>query len=878
MLRTLCKSFFSEGAVETYGSCFSLRFIKPLLYYEQNELLPESDSQFDDEIPIEWRESKTKLISAINRFLATHEKTTYNFLDKTRHDIESLIVNLEQAYSQGIESSEENPTSHKDPSAASATSSSAPDNSVASQPEVHPPQGINSDDFVNAFFNRMQGATESRKLKVSDLGYFYPDAPLNWGEEAIITYNGQQYYRSAASFTNRVQNLVALKKWPAVSDVIDPSLMGAARIWWDQTLQNVTRTGILKSVDEKELVKALNERFRPPPSESFAALYRTQYGINECRERKDIADYIGQIQAASKAIGGAHDTPASIVLHAWRQIDIVLRENIPELHLRRPWKTSLRKNQKTVLDAFNQLQRQMSKAGFYIGPNGPNAFNPNNPYQPNNQDNYYPRPNFNNTFAARGPNAGNNSYNPYNRNAENANFRNNRSNNWPNQNNPYRQKYSQLQGTFSPNSPSNMPQQRAIEGNRANQNQQHWGNKPNQAQQPWQNRQSQRLLGAPASANLADTDTDTSSSNPVNTGQPDFMAGCDDQQGFGYQLGYDPEREGFSYFTSATHMTPAKSKPKMHICKVCREEFSSRNKLFTHLTERGHKQSRSFKSTASQQAELTNFTTRFSTRTAPTPSVTPEPIEKRSATPQFEVGSGIGYRGYTYTTIQIRTAAKPLIVRGIANNKYTTSDYVLLELCVPGKDTKTGVPADAVFTREFHLVDDLQANTLVGNDILYPEKCDLIYSKKQLLVNSCGVEVPMQVHVRQGSAVKAQLVHFKKTMIVPPHSSMVVPIHKISKDRDLFFEPEQSDHVSLFVFLVSQDTTGILVKNDSPQRRKINFFKKALATTVAAYTALTSSTVKTTVSPNTTAASATFSTVEAPIRPSVTPDSVPSKR
>jgi phytoene dehydrogenase-like protein len=84
--------------------------------------------------------------------------------------------------------------------------------------------------------------------------------------------------------------------------------------------------------------------------------------------------------------------------------------------------------------------------------------------------------------------------------------------------------------------------------------------------------------------------------------------------------------------------------------------------------------------------------------------------------------------------------AKPLTVRGIAENAHSTRDYAIVTIRIPGVDTKTGELAEAVVTRELHIVDDLRANILVGIDVMTPEDMDLEISVKSLKIGSCNVK------------------------------------------------------------------------------------------------------------------------------------------
>jgi hypothetical protein len=57
-------------------------------------------------------------------------------------------------------------------------------------------------------------------------------------------------------------------------------------------------------------------------------LRRHRCGISECQNRKSITEYVGNIQTAVQACGFRDEY--TTVCFAWKQINIALREYIPE--------------------------------------------------------------------------------------------------------------------------------------------------------------------------------------------------------------------------------------------------------------------------------------------------------------------------------------------------------------------------------------------------------------------------------------------------------------------------------------------------------------------------------------------------------------------
>ena len=65
-----------------------------------------------------------------------------------------------------------------------------------------------------------------------------------------------------------------------------------------------------------------------------------------------------------------------------------------------------------------------------------------------------------------------------------------------------------------------------------------------------------------------------------------------------------------------------------------------------------------------------------------------------------------------------------LQVKGISGNEHSISEYVIATIRIPGTWFKTSKVVEAVITRELHVVDGLDANMLIGTDVMVPEKMD----------------------------------------------------------------------------------------------------------------------------------------------------------
>ncbi len=111
---------------------------------------------------------------------------------------------------------------------------------------------------------------------------------------------------------------------------------------------------------------------------------------------------------------------------------------------------------------------------------------------------------------------------------------------------------------------------------------------------------------------------------------------------------------------------------------------------------------------------------------------------------------------------------------------------------------------------------------LIGNDILQPKKIDILTSSSTARISSCGVTIPIELKAK-GSRSITYPIHAVATMVMPPKSTAMIPVHSIKSlpsRRDLFFEPEDSG-LSLYTHLIDSSLSSVLAKNDSENKVRI---------------------------------------------------------
>ena len=116
--------------------------------------------------------------------------------------------------------------------------------------------------------------------------------------------------------------------------MLNTCFRGEAELWWNNQLDDILQAGYLAIEGVEKLYKALETRFRPPPSEALAKYNATWYSVEDCRSRRSITEYVATLEAAAKAygLGSASDDPQKrgLVIQAWMHLDLPLQETVDE--------------------------------------------------------------------------------------------------------------------------------------------------------------------------------------------------------------------------------------------------------------------------------------------------------------------------------------------------------------------------------------------------------------------------------------------------------------------------------------------------------------------------------------------------------------------
>ena len=688
------------------------------------------------------------------------------------------------------------------------------------------------------------GGNGNERWNAADLGFFDPHLDKSYGEGEIVTVGKDIYYRSVILFIERVRDLAATKSDSLVRTNLNTCLRGSALRWYTAELSNLERIGLrndTKGVDE--WCKTLLARFKESPGVALSNLTSEKYTVADARARREPADYVQAIvrHAKSADIEGilnqltfAHhgiaaelrvfvDPPSSTTTVAGFIQAIELKKDAWfELNSKQP-------------SNHQRLQQPQQRQAFrsFSQPNQGQQFRQQQQYgqQPYGQQQSYPyRP-----------------YGSYDQNAyrpQQPGYQNPRYETRPQQQALPSSSRPPLQITGPPStsgSSSTTPNNRP---NQPGQAPRKFGNQGFGNRQPWQ--QNYRPKASAYQTSTTDTEdqpADEQSQQEYEEHQDAYQGSEEQYQEEDYMEHDDqPPEESFAGFVGIESS-----------CHNCNASFKSKSKLHKHLRQdcliRGSQKA----SKAKQAMKLNDVRNGCQAHTKECHNGCAFSVEivDSQATDRANVGTGLAFRGWNYAHIlvrlllnaidekvcidtgcgvtladkpwllallpevEIRRMPKALRVKGLGTAMHDTDEYVLIPMYIPGtKEDGTKVLCRIV--REIHLVSDLKAHMLIGNDIVGPEQIVIDVSKSKATIGSCGVTADITCRQRSQQYTR-RAVRTKNALSVPPGSECLIAVARLDlpPERDFLFEPDKQTNITLYAHLVDAKFHTVLAKNES---------------------------------------------------------------
>ena len=141
-----------------------------------------------------------------------------------------------------------------------------------------------------------------------------------------------------------------------------------------------------------------------------------------------------------------------------------------------------------------------------------------------------------------------------------------------------------------------------------------------------------------------------------------------------------------------------------------------------------------------------------------------------------------------YPSQKISTMPVPLKVRGIGTSRHESIKFVLTALYIPGLD-REGSEVYACIKCKLHLVEDLKANMLIGNNIFCTEGFTINFASASTHILSCGVTII--INARNHSQFLRRNVLADTTTFIPPKSEALINFQQIPlpDSCDFLFQP-----------------------------------------------------------------------------------------
>lgn len=678
---------------------------------------------------------------------------------------------------------------------------------------------------------------------------------------SALEHTGKEtYFRDVHLFIERARDLAVVKGAALVRENLWMSLRGTALEWWTAEL-SATEKRITKLGDGiDEWATLLGGRFKEPATIAIDAVLRERYTMRDAISRREPREY------AQKILRAAKDADFTAVKN---QLDIIY--NGIDLELRRDVK---KPEHGTTINAFLTALDECKHewwmyASRHGGRNAGSGLTSQGSRQQNrpadNRGNY-------NQFQSRqqGPGFGQQpfygrqSYQPYYQPFPSRQF-NNSNAYQPQQQQQYGQSSSQqpprqqglppprqpLQITAPPNASGSTSSNRPQAGNGFPRREDR-GNQGQGFQRPWQQRNGgyrQKAYQASADENEEDLPPQEDEyDKSQGTYQTEHSEHEDPQEENG-------EFESFEPFDSTSYFTEAA--PEIHSCRHCTESFASRNALFRHLKE-VWKEPRH----ASEVFEVTEAPQVAEDSSTAAPDETRKVIESSSKdsgstpgyafrgfhyaitnlkpTPESEAmpscadsGAGITLLDRTqcqkfFPSTKISKMASPIRVRGLGSAMHSTDEFVTVTTYADG-ELPDGTPAVAKMTMEAHLVDNLKANMLIGNDVLVPQKIRLDPAGGKMVIGACqDLAARIEVVTKKDPGVR-RAIRSKGTVTIPALSTVSVPVTyrgTLPDDRDFLFEPQFKQNLGreggVFAHVVDSSLSFVQLRNASDRPARIS--------------------------------------------------------
>lgn len=692
-----------------------------------------------------------------------------------------------------------------------------------------------------------------------DVGFFDPlhDGKSVASGASSMEHTGKDtFFRDVHLFLEHARDVAGVKGDDLVRTNLWTCLKGTALSWWlGELSENDKRLAKLGTkLDEWE--RMLITRFKQPTNVAIDQALRERYTLRDASNHREPREY------AQKILRSAKDANLTTV---GNHLDIIYNGLDSELRrdIRRPKAdTTLEEFLGTLDDAKYDWWTYASRGNRSSGGNSSAVPRPSRNERPAGNGQYMPRQGF--QSSGYQPNFQRQPYYPNFSNFQNNAYSNQYGRPGQYQGRPYQQAENQPSNAPRLPAPQERRQITAAHGNpepsgspfrrndnAANQGRQNW-----QPKQAWQNRGQQMPLRPKVYHGEADENQEPA----------DFDDEHDQHRGayHGEHEDSDFEEHGDAQgFEQGDALDDFTQHPEIHFtnpisttfpCRQCSGTFTSKNDLFRHLRSEWTNPVKHV--ITSEEALPKELESAYSG----VPEETTRTVIRSSRSPST-ARPGYAFRGFHYVTLSIAIAAEylrvcadtgcsmtlidrtllrrllpelnpsklssPISVRGLGDAMHKTSEYVNISVAIDGK--LRGKAVTAQLTLEAHIVDNLRANMLLGNDVIVPEKMCLDPANQRMTIGSCQGMVTEITAVAKSTPVH-RTIRAKGTVTIPAMSTASVPVSyqgdTLPTDRDFLFEPQYKGDLGfdggVFAHVVDSSISFVQLRNATDKPAQIS--------------------------------------------------------
>ncbi|KAH3989747.1 hypothetical protein HBH52_015990 [Parastagonospora nodorum] len=170
--------------------------------------------------------------------------------------------------------------------------------------------------------------------------------------------------------------------------------------------------------------------------------------------------------------------------------------------------------------------------------------------------------------------------------------------------------------------------------------------------------------------------------------------------------------------------------------------------------------------------------------------------------------------------VAIHNLEYPMDLKGLGDTLHRCYSYARQDLYFKSEDPQ-GNDVYAILNVELRIVQNLDANLLLGMDVLGPERAIIDIGRRTMTFPFCGnATTPIQTTPKTHTVMRPRKITAKHRVVIPPESAMYVPIHTgpdMPSEYDMEFRPYRRPtfRAAGYTAFMDSKTPAVLFRNDA---------------------------------------------------------------